>query len=90
MHQLARRSMFKYPKLADCIGMRYKNYNETLDYLTQLEKENKVFILRPNLPLQVDRFEKNSDKLCALYEQGYAEAMNQLPLLKAWLGIPSI
>lgn len=90
MHHLARKSLRKYPKVADCMGMRYKNYNDTLDYLAQLEKENKVFILRPNMPLQVDRFEKNSDKLCALYDQGYAEAMNKLPLLKAWLNSSSI
>lgn len=90
MHRLAKRSMYKYPKVADCIGMRYKNYNETLDYLAQLEKDNKVFILRPMIPLQVDRFEKNSDKLCALYEQGYTEAMNRLPELKKWLDSSNI
>ena len=85
MHHFARRSMPKYPKVADCIGMRYKNYNETLDYLAALEKDNKVFILRPSLPLEVDRYEKDTDKLCALYDQGYNQAMSQLPQLKAWL-----
>lgn len=89
-HYLAQKTMSKYPKLAECIGMRYKNYNDTLDYLAQLEKQNKVFILRPHAPLQVDRFEKNSDKLCALYEQGYEEAMKQLTELKTWLDFPTL
>lgn len=87
MHHLARRYFKKYPKLSDAIGMRYKNYNETLDYLHQLEAENKVFILRPSEPLQVDRFEKDPDKLCLLYEQGYAEAISQLSELKNWLNL---
>lgn len=87
IHLLARKSFKKYPKLADAIGMRYKHYNETLEELARLEAENKVFILRPAAPLQVDRFEKSPEKLNALYEQGYQETLSQLPKLKAWLNM---
>ena len=90
MHHFAKKSLSKYPKIADCIGMRYKNYNETLDFLAELEKDNKVFILRPTTPLEVGRYEKDSDKLTALYEQGYNQAMDQLPALKTWLSSSSI
>lgn len=85
MHTLAKHRLKRYPKLADAIGNRYAMYNETLDYLAQLEKQGKVFILRPSLPLEVDRFEKNKDKLCALYEQGYQEGLKQLPQLMEWM-----
>lgn len=85
MHFIAKRHLKRYPKLADAIGMRYKMYNQTLSDLAKLEKENKVFILRPNEPLKVDRFEKNSDKLTLLYEQGYNEALARLPELHKWL-----
>ena len=85
MHILAKRHLKHYPCLAEAIGNRYAIYNDTLDYLTQLEKEGKVFILRPNRPLEVDRFEKNKDKLNLLYEQGYQEALEQLPQLLKWI-----
>ena len=85
MHYIAKHHLKRYPLLAEAIGNRYKMYNQTLDDLVRLEKENKVFILRPKEPLQVDRFEKNSDKLSSLYEQGYHEAEIHWEALQKWL-----
>lgn len=85
MHLIAKSRLKRYPKLAEAIGMRYKMYNQTLKELAALEKANKVFIIRPTKPLQVDRFEKDSDKLAGLYEQGYNEAINQLSSLQQWI-----
>lgn len=76
----------RYPKLVKVMKNRYAIYNQTLDYLNKLEKEGKVFILRPKLPLKVERFEKNQHKLAELYEQGYHEATDLLPQLKKWMG----
>ncbi len=85
LHHFARKGFKNYPKLVEAISSRYKNYNETLDYLKALEAENKVFILRPTQPLQVNRFEKDPKKLHLLYHQGYQEAIRNLPHLKNWL-----
>ena len=60
-------------------------YNRTLDYLKKQEQEGKVFIFRPNQPLEVDRCEKDPAKLAKLYNQGYEEAVNQLPQLLNWM-----
>ncbi|MBE6021634.1 MAG: patatin family protein [Cellulosilyticum sp.] len=84
-HLLAKYRLNRYPLLAQTLANRYMAYNETLDYLAQLEEEGKVFILRPTLPLKVSRYEKNKDKLYDLYDQGYAECMTQLPKLLEWL-----
>lgn len=64
----------KYPKLISTIINRYKHYNETLDYVDQLEKEGKVIVIRPSEPLVVGRTEKNPEKLKALFENGYEDA----------------
>lgn len=85
IHGLSKHYFRRYPHLADVIGQRYKVYNDTLDYLSQLEQEGKVFIIRPHLPLEVDRYEKNQAKLTKLYEQGYEEALQQLPKLRQWI-----
>jgi len=85
IHFLARKRLKHYPKLAEAIGKRYQMYNDTLDTIAQLEKEGKVFVLRPTKPLEVDRFEKDQHKLEALYHQGYEDALRQLSALKAFI-----
>lgn len=64
----------KYPKLINKIFNRYKEYNETLDYIEDLEKKGQVIVIRPSEDLKVDRLEKNVHKLEALYNLGYNDA----------------
>jgi predicted patatin/cPLA2 family phospholipase len=71
---LARKVYSKYPQLAEAMANRYRMYNETLDYIEQLENENKVIVIRPSQTLPVDRIEKNVDKLHALYNLGHQDA----------------
>ena len=85
LERLSKRHFKRYPQLASVIGKRYQVYNETLDYLSKRSQEGKVFIIRPNLPLEVDRFEKDQEKLIKLYNQGYKETLDQLPNLLEWL-----
>ena len=51
--------------------LKNKRYNETLDFLEQLEREKKVILIRPEKPLEVDRIEQDVTKLTDLYNQGY-------------------
>lgn len=85
LHRLAKAYGKKYPEVVRCIATRYQHYNQTLESINQLEKEGSVFILRPELPLEVDRFEKDVDKLKVLFEQGYEQAITAIPHLKNWL-----
>lgn len=84
-HLLAKRYLKQYPAFINAVANRYKRYNETLDFIEQLESEGKVFVLRPLMPLSVDRFEKNPAKLSALYETAYKETKSVLPSLVNWL-----
>lgn len=59
----------KYPKLADLIEDRIDNYNETLDYCEQLEKEGKAFIFRPEYAM--NSLEKDVDIMKENYNMGY-------------------
>lgn len=62
----------QYPAIQERLRMRYKNYNQVLDYIDSLEAEGKALVIRPQKPLQVTRTERNISKLHALYEEGYA------------------
>lgn len=71
----------KYPKVAEAIIKRGKIYNESLDFIDKLEKENKIFVIRPSSEVKVDRLETNPDKIKELYNQGrrdIEEVYNQL------------
>ncbi|MDL2248315.1 patatin family protein [Tyzzerella sp. OttesenSCG-928-J15] len=76
----------KYPELAKSYSRRAAMYNNTLEYIERLEKEGKVFIIRPLKPVSVGRTEKDMTKLKALYNEGYDEAKALWPKLEAWLG----
>ncbi len=64
----------KYPKVYERMKERDKQYNHTLDYLDEMEKEGKAFIIRPKRKSEVGRVEKDRNKLDALYEEGYRDA----------------
>ena len=61
----------QFPELRNQLRLRYKRYNEELDYIDQLEAEGRALVIRPLAPLSVGRTEKNTDKLKALYLEGY-------------------
>jgi predicted patatin/cPLA2 family phospholipase len=87
MEWMVRKLYPRYRKLVDKIIERHRIYNETLDYINKQEKDGNVFIIRPTNPVQVDRIEKNKEKLNNLYEQGYEDAQHAYEPLSQWLHI---
>jgi predicted patatin/cPLA2 family phospholipase len=61
----------KYPLLQRAIESRNDIYNRTLDLIESLEEKGLITVLRPEKPLEVDRMEKDINKLNALYNEGY-------------------
>ena len=53
------------------MAIRYKHYNQTLEWIEAEEEKGNLFVIRPSDSLSVDRIEKNPRKLDALYKQGY-------------------
>lgn len=68
----------EYPLLREQLRLRYKQYNDTLDYIDQLEDEHKITVIRPVKKLQVGRTEKDTTKLIELYNEGYTCASRLL------------
>ncbi|MBQ8117326.1 MAG: patatin family protein [Lachnospiraceae bacterium] len=64
----------KYPRLVEAMEHRHQTYNECLDYIDQLEKKGKIFVIRPQKASEVARIEHDRAKMEKLYEQGYEEA----------------
>ena len=85
MKKLARIIYRKYPKLCEALENRHKKYNETLELIEELEKEGKVFVIRPINPIKVGRMERKSEKLQELYEDGYNEGKRIFESMEKWL-----
>jgi len=61
----------KYPKLARVLKERHLKYNEQLDYCKELEENGKAIIIRPTISMNIGRFERDKNKLKAIYQNGY-------------------
>ena len=83
--KLIKLAYLKYPKVYELMKNRHISYNETLDYLIELEDCGWEFVIRPKKKSSVGKIEKNKEKLTALYEQGYHEAEEKYEALLAYL-----
>jgi predicted patatin/cPLA2 family phospholipase len=75
----------RYNGLCEALASRDARYNETMDFINQLEKQGEVFVIRPRLDLNVGRAERNKDKLYAAYDQGYDDASECCTALCSYL-----
>lgn len=73
--RLIYKHIFKdFPEMIQLLDKRHLLYNETIQYINELEKEGKAIIIAPNTPMQISRFEKNKDKLEGIYQMGLKDA----------------
>lgn len=60
----------RYPKLVKALQNRARVYNKTMDYIDRWEKEEKVFVIRPEIK-PVARLERDTGRLEEFYQHGY-------------------
>lgn len=61
----------KYPNAKEAIRNRNLMYNKQIELVEKLEDEGRAVVLRPERPVEVDRMERDTKKILALYEEGY-------------------
>ncbi len=62
----------RFPRLRVALSRRFECYNRQLDLVERLEEEGKIVVVRPMEKMEVDRLSDNTEKLTALYNEGYA------------------
>ena len=80
-----KRSLKEYPKLIEALEMRHKRYNDTLEKIDQLEREGKIYVIRPSKPIACAMIEKDPNHLQEIYDIGRMDALNHLEKLKKYL-----
>ena len=81
---LYRKAYQRYPKLARAAIRRNFEYNRTMLKINELEKAEKIFVLRPTIPT-VSRLERKYDTLMQFYEHGYESMEERYDKLCAYL-----
>ena len=75
----------KYPKFAETLEQRATGYNRTVEEILKLEQQGKVFVIRPETPLDIGRMSHDVKKIEGAYERGCADGLACLTKLTEWL-----
>ena len=59
-----------YPKLWEIMEERPTLYNQQLEAVEKMEREGRAVIIRPQIPLTIDKFDIKPTKLLALHDHG--------------------
>ncbi len=76
----------RYPRFARALVNRHLRYNRTFAAIGELEREGKIFVIRPKQALAIGRLENDPVKIQEIYDIGRQEGQEQIDALLAWLG----
>lgn len=76
----------EYPNLVKSIYYRPFYYNKRMETIERLEREGKIFVLRPSLKAPA-KTEINREKLQAFYNHGYHTMVAEFDRMKEFLGV---
>jgi len=76
----------KYPNLCKTLLDRHNRYNAQCEDVMQLEREGKIFVIRPQQALDIKRLEKDPKELERVRDIGFADGEKSMKALKAYLG----
>ena len=75
----------KYPEFVNSLLTLHERYNQTLEYISELEKNGEIFVIRPSEELKIGRMEHDANKVRATYDIGVRDAEGCIEELKKWL-----
>ena len=74
-----------YPNVWKLMRNRDIRYNRQLGHITDMEKDGRAFVLRPQHKSNTKRIDKDPEHLRVLYEEGYSEAEKHYDELMRYL-----
>jgi predicted patatin/cPLA2 family phospholipase len=75
----------KHPEFMKAMLNRNDEYNNTLDFCDQMEKEGKLFLIAPSGDHAIGRTESSLKKRADLYDHGYKLILEKFDEMKAFL-----
>lgn len=78
-------AMRRYPRLAQAVLDRHRMYNREIRMIGELEKEGRIFVIRPDEPIDVGRIEHDTVKLHAAHAAGLEKGAEIVDAVKEYL-----
>ncbi len=75
----------KYPNFVQCLRNRTEVYNQTVEEIQQLEQEGRIFVIRPEIPLEIGRVSHDPEEIWKAYQRGREDAHKKLSSMTLWL-----
>ena len=82
---IIRLMLHKYPAMIDVMTNRYKMYNNQKAYVKAREADGDIFVIRPDVALNIGATEKDANELQRVYDIGRKIAEKNLESLKSYL-----
>ena len=76
-----------FPNFIETANNSCTKYNETMDLIEKYESENKIMVLRPSKLIKMQRVEKDTNKLQAIYDLGVFDCTKKLDEIKEYLNV---
>lgn len=80
----------KYPNFIRAMVERPKKYNEYKEYCHKLQELGKAVVIEPSVPINISRFENDTEKLEEVYKMGLADGKKMLEKIKSFIGFDSV
>ena len=74
-----------YPRLVETLKNRHIMYNNTLEEIALMEKNNEAFVIRPSSNISLKTMEKDPDRLEEVYQLGRKDMLARLDELKEYI-----
>ncbi|MFT4451843.1 patatin family protein [Parvimonas sp. G1425] len=74
-----------YPKFIESMENEKNKYNETMDLVDKLEREEKALVFAPVNPLKFKSFTTNMEDVIDLYKEGYMVASQSIEKVKKFV-----
>ena len=75
----------KYPEFVRTISNRHNDYNNTVKEIIELEKQGKIFVIRPSMTIPIKRLEHDTEVMKKMYDLGVEDANKQIEEFKEYL-----
>lgn len=83
--QMGARLVYHDPQITEDFRNRHIHYEEQWQIIHDLEKEGKALVLRPHQDYGITRYTTDREKLDAWFKLGYAETLERLGEIRAFL-----
>ena len=75
----------KYPEFVKTLNNRPNDYNKTVEEIIELEKQGKIFVIRPSETVPIKRIEHDPVVMQKMYDLGVEDSKKQIEALKEYL-----